>query len=465
MKKILSIVLKRKIIVLLFIIILTNDISTYRSVDAEAYQYITKKDFVEKVIKEAGLGDTYNDAIQCGVLSKDISNDRNEYITNEYVAQILNNTWTILYRDVENKKISCKDWFQTPYFSIRVPIKELCEKSYEGYYLKFDKRTKDIIKEKSSLILNELKTKYEYNITLSNELKILLTTDITKILSYDELNGTYYVDDNNIFIDFEFCIKDKIYFNNEFDIFKSNIKEAYDAVFTYDNNDYYSLNLTYGIMKDRIKRFQRISDIKEANVENQEALYNMHSKGVMVGYSNGNYILSRSMKPKSYATAKESIIWISRVVGKNKLRTFTSNGMLIRVSNLPFNSQEWLYILEGVPNDFYRMRYEFEAINALFGSSDNLNDVRKEVVYPNSFHGKYYMFSGIEPGCLEDTIKGVEDSLKLRLNISYKTINSEWSTKLLDIAENYMAFMDMTTTKEYFDKDGNLVDTYTNIAS
>lgn len=437
--------------VLLLIIIYILPIKNVFAASKE--EHITIKNFVERTVKETGIGKTYKDAINAGIVqSGDFINTRKN-LTNQDAAIILDRTWNVLYGDTDNKKIKTKEWLLRPHFVFKIKNIDLPYTMDEDELL-FKIKMVDI-KAKQEEVLNKLREKYsQYTFVPSNEL-------IEKG-NYDEKDITYNIDNQDMEITFayagdwkyectfcmKFNIKEKCYNDNEFSKMLKDMNTNFNVTFDEDNSKYYNMNLSYDIMKGRIKENNRISDVENAKVNNQDAIYSMYSKGVMTGYSNGYYVTNRSFKPARKSSLFEAKVWISRMAGEKVLRTFSPEGMLVRVTNLPFNSNEWKYILEDVPNDFYLMRYEYEH----YGDFNNLYKIRKEAILPANFYNKYYHWTGIEGNRLNTVINSVYDNLKLQLNISYKTINNEWKKAFYKSVSDRVSLIDISTTKEYYKK-------------
>lgn len=430
-------------------------------------EYITIKKFVELTMKESGIGKTYKDAIKLGVVLKNEFEDTSEHITNENVALILDRTWSVLYGDTGNVKTNNKDWFFRQSFIFEI----------KGYDLLSDDLIENRVYEisteevniKQKELLNMLSEKFS-NFTF------VPISDFTLIKSYlieDKLRN-YKIDYNteekdkfeviydgdydslrNHAIETRFYIKDKCYQDKDYLKMFEEINKIDGIYLDIKDAEYYRLTLTYDNMKERVVDNKRISDIKKANSNNRDAIYSMYSKGVMIGYSNGSYKVNRSFKPTEKSTEAEVKVWISRIVEKTPLRRLTPDGMLIRETKLPFNHKEWKYILEDVPNEFYKKRYSYEILLSV----KDLNIVRDEAILPSEFNNEYYKWDGIEGNRIEHLVENVKKSLEKQLNISYKTIDESWKDEYWDILGEINDTGVMERKTEYRDESGKVIET------
>ena len=194
---------------------------------------------------------------------------------------------------------------------------------------------------------------------------------------------------------------------------------------------------------------KRISDIKKIPAGKKEAVAKVYAKGLIVGKSNGMYIQNRAFNGYDYlstADAEKVVALLKNTKGRAKL---SPDGQLIRTTNLPKNAKSYPYILESFPNSFYEMKfmyqissYSWEPVEGKdYGSAAYIR-ARKDSKNAES----RYQFT-------DDWIKKVQDNLKYRLNVDYRTINNTWVNNLRSTYFIYdVASIDKKTTndiKEY----------------
>jgi len=194
---------------------------------------------------------------------------------------------------------------------------------------------------------------------------------------------------------------------------------------------------------------KRISDIKKIPAGKREAVAKVYAKGLIVGKSNGMYIQNRAFDGYDYLTtadAEKIVALLKNTKGRAKL---SPDGQLIRTTNLPKNAKSYPYILESFPNSFYEMKfmyqissYSWEPVEGKdYGSAAYIR-ARKDSKNAES----RYQFT-------DDWIKKVQDNLKYRLNVDYRTINNTWVNNLRSTYFIYdVASIDKKTTndiKEY----------------
>ena len=206
---------------------------------------------------------------------------------------------------------------------------------------------------------------------------------------------------------------------------------------------------------------KRISDIKKIPAGKREAVGKVYAKGLIVGKSNGMYIQNRAFNGYDYLTtadAKKVVALLTNTKGRAKL---SPDGQLIRTTNLPKNAKSYPYILESFPNSFYEMKflyqirtYSWDPVEGKDFASPVYIRTKKEKESKDS--ESKYQFT-------DDWIRKVENNLKYRLNVDYRTINNTWVDNLRSTYFVYDdASIDKKTTddiKEYmnFVKKNNVV--------
>jgi hypothetical protein len=189
---------------------------------------------------------------------------------------------------------------------------------------------------------------------------------------------------------------------------------------------------------------KRISDIKKIPAGKREAVGKVYAKGLIVGKSNGMYMQNRAFNGYDYLTtadAKKVVALLTNTKGRAKL---SPDGQLIRTTNLPKNAKSYPYILESFPNSFYEMKfmyqissYSWEPVEGKdFGSAAYIR-ARKDSKDAES----RYKFT-------DEWIKKVEDNLKYRLNVDYRTIDATW---LNNLRNTYYVFRNESSNKSITD--------------
>jgi hypothetical protein len=189
---------------------------------------------------------------------------------------------------------------------------------------------------------------------------------------------------------------------------------------------------------------KRISDIKKIPAGKREAVGKVYAKGLIVGKSNGMYIQNRAFNGYDYLTtadAKKVVALLTNTKGRAKL---SPDGQLIRTTNLPKNAKNYPYILESFPNSFYEMKfmyqissYSWEPVEGIdYGSAAYIRAKKNSKAVESR-----YQFT-------DDWIKKVEDNLKYRLNVDYRTIDTTW---LNNLRNTYYVFQNESSNKRTTD--------------
>lgn len=196
---------------------------------------------------------------------------------------------------------------------------------------------------------------------------------------------------------------------------------------------------------------QRISDINKIPEGKRNAVAKIYAKGFIVGKSNGLYIQNRSFNGYDFLTtgdAKKLIALLKNTKGRAKM---SPDGQLIRTSNLPKNAKDYPYILEAFPNSFYEMKFGYQFSTYSYKPVEG-----KDYARPIKLNERMKVFeTDINGRCiyLDDWMNKVENNLKYRLNVDYRTINNNWLKSLRSTYFVYNnAYDDKKTTddiKEY----------------
>ncbi len=189
---------------------------------------------------------------------------------------------------------------------------------------------------------------------------------------------------------------------------------------------------------------KRISDIKKIPAGKREAVAKVYAKGLIVGKSNGMYIQNRAFNGYDYLTtadAKKVVALLKNTKGRAKL---SPDGQLIRTTNLPKNAKSYPYILEAFPNSFYEMKFMYQISSYSWEPEEGKDYgsaayIRARKNFENA--ESRYQFT-------DDWIKKVEDNLKYRLNVDYRTIDTIW---LNNLRNTYYVFRNETSNKSTTD--------------
>lgn len=220
-----------------------------------------------------------------------------------------------------------------------------------------------------------------------------------------------------------------------------------------------------------VKYKNRISDIITVKDKFKDEIYQVFSKGIMAGESNGLYSQSRKFEGNKQINRKSAFLVIKRVEDITKRKKISTDGQVIRTTNLPKNYKDHRYVLESFPNEFYEKKFEFEdgfkayrkyledgtltiqyydmaAYSEHFDKNGNMVRVpliEKEredfarpihfLEYPRAFEvmGEKYTGKPIQDMLdleLDMWTKKIETNLKARLNVNYNKINNNWYSQL-----------------------------------
>lgn len=173
---------------------------------------------------------------------------------------------------------------------------------------------------------------------------------------------------------------------------------------------------------------KRIADIKQIPEGKREAVAKVYAKGFIVGKSNGRYIQNRSFKGQDYlagADAKKITALLKDKKGRAKI---SPDGQLIRTTNLPKNAKDYPYILEAFPNSFYEMKFMYQRAKYYYKPQELIDYASPARFKDISFHGKD-MQTVLEK-YKDDWMEKVENNLKYRLNVDYRTVDNTWVNNL-----------------------------------
>lgn len=184
---------------------------------------------------------------------------------------------------------------------------------------------------------------------------------------------------------------------------------------------------------------KRISDIKKISKDKREAVSKVYAKGIIKGYSNGNYIQNRKFNGSgkmSTATAKS---FIKLVVNLKSRAQISPDGQLIRTTNLPKNADSYEYILECFPNKFYEKKFDY-MLSDQYKAGERYPedqicpaDIRSST-FKNWFNE--WDFSTEMDKYLYDWVDMTETYINYVFNVDYRTIGDDWIKGLASMYSN-----------------------------
>lgn len=201
---------------------------------------------------------------------------------------------------------------------------------------------------------------------------------------------------------------------------------------------------------------KRISDIKNIPKSKREAVAAVIAKGIMKGYSNGLYATSREFRGNNKITANGAKEVIQKVLNPEKRALVSPDGQLIRTTNLPKNANDYPYILECFPNEYYEMKYSFMYLTDYLTGKIKKDEYAypKEVNYEYLYNKYYYNQLSLETGkygLYDEMLTNVENYIKHIFNVNYRTVDKiwkvglasslcfySWDNKVYEMIENYI---------------------------
>lgn len=182
---------------------------------------------------------------------------------------------------------------------------------------------------------------------------------------------------------------------------------------------------------DEIIDHKRISDLSKINKEYREDVVQVFGKGIIIGYTNGQYTQNRAFKGSNKITYNGAKEVIKKITNKKLRGVMSPDGQLTRTTNLPCNSKEYEYILASFPNKFYEMMFQYE-----WAMSNKKPELYRSYCPPAKMRNKPFVNSGYK-GTAKDTQKmldkyldiwigKIEINLTNRFNVDYRTIDQKW---------------------------------------
>lgn len=206
---------------------------------------------------------------------------------------------------------------------------------------------------------------------------------------------------------------------------------------------------------ENIVNLKRISDLSQIKKAYRDDVVQAFGKGIIVGYTNGKYSQSRAFKGNNKITYSGAKVIINKLMNKKSRKKISPDGQLIRTTNLPKNYKAYDYILEAFPNSFYEMKFSFQyGVKQVWDKKkDGWVTVDKVELEDYARPCKIREWSEEKKESIDlylyDWCSMVEQNLKYRFNVDYRTIGSKWFN---GIRETYTISQNEDIDKEYADE-------------
>jgi len=188
---------------------------------------------------------------------------------------------------------------------------------------------------------------------------------------------------------------------------------------------------------------KRISDIKKIAKSKRESVAKIVSKGIIKGYSNGQYIQNREFRGSEFITTSGAKNVINLIINPKYRAKISLDGQLIRTTNLPKNADKFEYILECFPNSFYENKFDYQ-LSKYYYKPVELKD------YASPVRMKDTKTKDIIETYKKDWVAKVESNLQTRLNVDYRTIDKD-NTWLNNLRSTYFVYKDVESNKDKTD--------------
>lgn len=190
---------------------------------------------------------------------------------------------------------------------------------------------------------------------------------------------------------------------------------------------------------------KRISDIKKIAKGKRESVAKIVSKGIIKGYSNGQYIQNREFRGSEFITTSGAKNVINLIINPKYRAKISLDGQLIRTTNLPKNADKFEYILECFPNSFYENKFDYQ-LSKYYYKPVELKDYASPVRMKNRT-SENMDIQNIYKIYKDEWIKKVELNLQTRLNVDYRTIDKD-NTWLNNLRNTYFIYNDAESNKD-----------------
>lgn len=186
-------------------------------------------------------------------------------------------------------------------------------------------------------------------------------------------------------------------------------------------------------VKENIIKFKRIADLSKVPKVKRDRVIAVYQKGIFKGDVKGTMPQSSYFSGKKYVTVAQAKDLVSKTVSPEYV-TFkrseklpngttrfgvTPDGQVIRTTNLPKNAKYLEYVVEGVPNWFYDMKFNWSA-NPMTGNYPKYIWGATAIGELNAEKDEYRFI-------LADR---VQKYLETRLNVDYRTVDDAWMRKI-----------------------------------
>lgn len=186
----------------------------------------------------------------------------------------------------------------------------------------------------------------------------------------------------------------------------------------------------------------RISDINKVPQEKRDAVAKCFVKGMIKGYSNGDYTQDRAFRGSEYLTMATSKAYIKLVKNKSKRAKLSPDGQLIRTTNLPKNSKLFPYILASFPNKYYEWQLIYQRAT-MYDEDGELHKMRNLVDYASPADidklnvNTYKDFGAIRKEKIGEWVAKAKKHLQLVFSADYLTVGDEWINEMKKINYQY----------------------------
>ena len=191
--------------------------------------------------------------------------------------------------------------------------------------------------------------------------------------------------------------------------------------------------------KSNITKYKRISDLSKIPKVKRAEVISCFAKGIFTGKSNGTYSQSDSMSTKLYLNKSQARTIRNRIRDKKERKKITTDGQVIRTTNLPKNAKKFPYILESIPNSFYDSYFNWEGRVQYFGDKTKLRYPKDVTDGTHLLWGENVPAKEIIDKYRYEWAEKVKKNIKTRLNFNYKTVTNKW---INDLQSTYFVYGD-----------------------
>lgn len=196
---------------------------------------------------------------------------------------------------------------------------------------------------------------------------------------------------------------------------------------------------------DIVIQKKRISDLDTVSFANQSAVVKAFIKGLMAGSGNGVCSKDRSIGGKENIKRSQADLLLKRVASRVKRFSLSPDGQVIRTTGLPANYKDYPYILESFPNQYYEAPFHYQTWKAFSKPVELKNYASPARVGEMAFDKKGTTCRTVMDKYLDQWCEKVENNIRLRFHVDYRTINNQW---ISDLRETYYLFPDGEANKK-----------------